>query len=168
MQKNLGFQLNLLNLNGCLGITMVNRQEINDIRDILKRAKIKVTLPRIMIFQILKNSPQGMTAYDIENASLMINNRINLSTIYSTLKLFQNTGLIQRYKINLEQAMYSLTHIDGPIRICCKHCGSMDTINDPHLQQTIQIFCQQHQLYMTSYSLILNVDFCSHCQQKCA
>jgi Fur family ferric uptake transcriptional regulator len=57
-------------------MSSATRQEINDIRETLKRVNIKVTLPRIMIFQILRSAPQGMTAYDIENASLMVNNRI--------------------------------------------------------------------------------------------
>ena len=147
-----------------LGMTKVNRQEINDIRDMLKRANIKVTLPRIMIFQILRSSPQGMTAYDIENASLMVNNRINLSTIYSTLKLFQSTGLIQRYKMNLEQAMYSLNYVEGPIRINCKQCGSLEIFDDASLKQQVDGLCLDKNLRLASYSLVVNVECCESCR----
>jgi Fur family ferric uptake transcriptional regulator len=147
-------------------MSSATRQEINDIRETLKRVNIKVTLPRIMIFQILRSAPQGMTAYDIENASLMVNNRINLSTIYSTLKLFQSTGLIQRYKMNLEQAMYSLNHLDGPIRISCKQCGCLEVFENAKLQDQIDQFCHLKQIPLQSFTLVLTIDSCPNCSAK--
>lgn len=144
-------------------ITMPARQEFNEIRDTLKRANIKVTHARIIIFQILKHANKELTAYDIEGASLNNNHRINLATIYSTLKLFQNTGLIQRYKVDVSQALYSLTKSEGAVRIICKCCGFIETLEHDLLNQQINHLCSEKSLDPLSFSLVINVDSCIHC-----
>lgn len=144
------------------------RQEINEIRDALKRANIKVTLPRIMIYQILKGSAQGITAYDIEHASIQFNNRINLATIYSNLKLFQNMGLIQRYKMDVEQALYKLAQPEsaGSVRILCNNCGSIEVFNEEQINQQVSSICANKKLQLQSYHLLMNIDLCDHCKKK--
>lgn len=142
------------------------RQEFNEIRDTLKRANIKVTHARVIIFKILKNASKELTAYDIEGESLVIDDRINLATIYSTLRLFQNMGLIQRYKVDVEQALYSLTRSEGAIRLSCNRCGSVQILNDPHIEHHIRNLCADKNLHANSYHLVVNVDACEQCARN--
>jgi Fur family ferric uptake transcriptional regulator len=135
---------------------MLNRQENNQIRDLIKSKNIKVTLPRMWICQILKHATQGLTAHDIENLSVRYNNRMNLTTIYTTLRLFQNVGLVNRHKIDSAQATYTLVQSDGNIRIASMQ-GVVQVLEDIEITRQIEQLCRHKQLKLQSYSLTINV-----------
>ncbi|GAA5007182.1 hypothetical protein GCM10023206_13020 [Acinetobacter puyangensis] len=136
---------------------MVYGQEYTIIRDLLKHKNIKVTLPRIMIFQILKNSRKPITAYEIENILIKKNYRTNLATIYATLKILKNAGLLYYHKINSEQAQYSLASIHSPIQIMSAY-GIIQTLDNEEIAQHIHQLCIKKQLTLKSYQITIRVD----------
>jgi hypothetical protein len=62
--------------------------------------------------------------------------------------------------MNLEQAMYSLNHLDGPIRISCKQCGCLEVFENAKLQDQIDQFCHLKQIPLQSFTLVLTIDSC--------
>ncbi|MFU8927082.1 Fur family transcriptional regulator [Acinetobacter puyangensis] len=143
---------------------MQDRQEFNEIRDTLRQAKIKVTHARLVIYRILKHAKHELTAYDIENISLKMNDRINIGTIYSSLKLFQTAGLLQRYKVDMEQALFSLKQFDHYSRFICNHCGAIETFEDSEIDQRLKTLCENKQVAYVASSLIINIESCEKCK----
>lgn len=145
---------------------MQDRQEFNEIRDTLRQANIKVTHARLVIYRILKHAKRELTAYDIENISLQMNDRINIGTIYSSLKLFQTAGLLQRYKVDMEQSLFSLKQFDHYARFICNHCGAIEALQDHEIDQHIKTLCHNKQANYVSFSLIIQIESCDKCNDK--
>ncbi|AOA58851.1 Fur family transcriptional regulator [Acinetobacter larvae] len=145
---------------------MLKLKQLNNARDVLKRVDVRVTIPRLAIYDILENVDVGLTAYDIENMLIKMDHHINLATIYTTLKLFQNKGLIQRYKTDFEQAIYFINPKASAVQFKCQHCGSLQSWYDEEIKQRITQLCQQRQLSLQDYRVIIDVAHCEHCERE--
>lgn len=143
---------------------MLKHQDMVEIRDFLKQANIKVTVPRLLTLRVLKHASEPMTAYDIEAALYEFDDRINLASIYSSLKTFQNVGIIQRYKSQPGvQSVYIFAGTISPIRVICRQCGSIECLDHSDISECIKQSSKQHQLSVASFHLTVNVDACKHC-----
>ena len=70
---------------------MANRQE-------LRKAGLKVTLPRLKILEILEgNEQRHLSAEDIYKELLDTGEDIGLATVYRVLTQFESAGLVSRH-----------------------------------------------------------------------
>ena len=63
----------------------------------LKKAGLKITLPRLKILQILESRPeerQHMSAEDVYRALLQADEDVGLATVYRVLTQFETAGLV--------------------------------------------------------------------------
>ena len=80
----------------------------------LKKAGLKVTLPRIKILQILESTPDWhMTAEDIYQALRDAQEDVGIATVYRVLTQFEAAGLITRHSFDSGPAVYELDRGDG-------------------------------------------------------
>ena len=64
----------------------------------LKKAGLKVTLPRLKILEILEQSPERhLSAEDIYKETLKSDEDIGLATVYRVLTQFETAGLVIRH-----------------------------------------------------------------------
>lgn len=67
----------------------------------LKKAGLKVTLPRVKILQILENCPdRHMTAEDIYQSLRDADEDVGIATVYRVLTQFETAGLIERQNLD--------------------------------------------------------------------
>lgn len=145
--------------------------EINkDVIDIIRSKNIRVTIPRVSILRVLKNSPIELTAIDIQKKLSDIK-IINISSIYKTLKEFEDKGFIQRYKRGDDQSSFSFKRSYDTVRFTCKACRkifSFDTStyqNKEDLINLIQNLSDKYEFGMISFSLNIDVR-CDDCLDK--
>ncbi len=63
----------------------------------LRKAGLKVTLPRIKILELLENSPvHHMSAEDVYKALLEQGEDVGLATVYRVLTQFEAAGIVER------------------------------------------------------------------------
>jgi Fur family transcriptional regulator, ferric uptake regulator len=77
----------------------------------LKKAGLKVTLPRMKILEILeKSNPEThhLTAEDIYRVLLEAGEDIGLATVYRVLTQFEAAGLVTRHHFESGQAVFEL------------------------------------------------------------
>ena len=60
---------------------------------------LKKTMPRLAIFEILKNSDEPLTASDIYKLTEKQNLKVNFSTIYRTLNAFEKASIIVQHNL---------------------------------------------------------------------
>ncbi|MGB1272144.1 MAG: transcriptional repressor, partial [Endozoicomonas sp.] len=64
----------------------------------LRKAGLKVTLPRVKILQILEGaSGKHMSAEDVYKALLEAEEDVGLATVYRVLTQFEGVGLVMRH-----------------------------------------------------------------------
>jgi Fur family transcriptional regulator, ferric uptake regulator len=83
----------------------------------LRKAGLKVTLPRLKILEILESSTTArhLSAEDIYRTLLDSNEDIGLATVYRVLTQFEAAGLVTRHHFEDGMAVFELnqgTHHD--------------------------------------------------------
>ena len=88
--------------------------------DALRARGQRVTLPRLMVHSFVTSAPQHVTADDIHDELPSL----SFATIYSTLDLFEQLGLVRRVSTLEGPAVYD-SRTDAHDHAICRVCGRM-------------------------------------------
>ena len=76
----------------------------------LKKAGLKVTLPRLRVLEIFEESEQRhLSAEDVYRRVLQSDESIGLATIYRVLTQFESAGILDRHNFDDGHAVYELS-----------------------------------------------------------
>jgi Fur family ferric uptake transcriptional regulator len=70
----------------------------------------RMTSPREIIMNILRNTKKHLSAEDIYIDAIKLNPSIGLTTVYRTLDLFSQIGVVQKFDFGDGKARYELTN----------------------------------------------------------
>lgn len=136
----------------------------------LKKAGLKVTLPRMNVLEILETSDQRhMSAEEVYRALLESGNEVGLATIYRVLAQFESAGLISRHNFEGGQSVFELdsgTHHD---HLICVKCGRVEEFFDATIERCQQEIVKSAGYSLVEHNLVLYVDCenpdCKHLKQ---
>lgn len=101
----------------------------------LKKAGLKVTLPRLKILSILENSKERhVSAEEVYKKLLESDDDVGLATVYRVLTQFEAAGLVIRHHFS-EHAVFELdqgTHHD---HLVCIKCGKVEEFVDKLIEE---------------------------------
>lgn len=134
--------------------------------DELKKAGLKVTLPRMKILQFLENSPvRHQSAEDIYRALLEDGEEIGLATVYRVLTQFEAAGLVSRHHFEGGQAVFELEQEGHHDHIVCVTCGKVEEFYDSLIESQQAKIAQDRGYMVTDHSMTL-YGICVDCQKK--
>jgi Fur family transcriptional regulator, ferric uptake regulator len=134
----------------------------------LKKAGLKITLPRMKILQILEGSDKRhMSAEDIYKLLLESGDEIGLATIYRVLTQFEAAGLVIRHHFESGQAVFEIDKGRHHDHLVCVKCGRVTEFVDEMIEQRQKAVAEKHGFHLTDHSMIL-YGHCSSpkCRQK--
>ena len=103
----------------------------------LRKAGLKVTLPRLKILEILEHSPtRHMSAEEIYKKLLDSSEDIGLATVYRVLTQFEGAGLVTRHHFEDGMAVFEINHGTHHDHIVCMDCGLVEEFVDPEIEST--------------------------------
>jgi len=101
----------------------------------LKRAGLKITLPRMKILEILESSDKKhLSAEDIYRVLLDTGEEIGLATIYRVLTQFEGAGLVIRHHFETGQALFELERGKHHDHLICVKCGKIVEFVDESIE----------------------------------
>src|SRR3984957_10358358 len=101
----------------------------------LRKAGLKVTLPRLKILEILESSQtRHLSAEDIYRSLLESNEDIGLATVYRVLTQFEAAGLVTRHHFEDGMAVFEINHGTHHDHIVCMDCGTVEEFVDPEIE----------------------------------
>ncbi len=102
----------------------------------LRKAGLKVTLPRLKILEILESSAtRHLSAEDIYRTLLDSNEDIGLATVYRVLTQFEAAGLVSRHHFEDGMAVFELNHGMHHDHIVCLECGRVEEFMDAGIEE---------------------------------
>ena len=126
----------------------------------LKKAGLKVTLPRMRILELLENAEEHHhTAEDIYRFLLDAGEEIGLATVYRVLTQFESAGLVRRHHFEGGQAVFELEtgeHHDHMVSI---KTGRVVEFFDEIIEQRQREIAEQHGFKIADHCLILYGEF---------
>ena len=101
----------------------------------LRRAGLKVTLPRVKIYEILEGGGEGdhFSAEDIYKILLEQGEDVGLATVYRVLTQFETAGLVSRHHFEGGHSVFELLRDEQHDHVVCVKCGRVREFTDPVL-----------------------------------
>jgi Fur family ferric uptake transcriptional regulator len=122
----------------------------------IKKAGLKVTLPRMKILEILESSGQRhMSAEDIYKMMLESNEEIGLATIYRVLTQFEAAGLVVRHHFESGQAVFEINEGEHHDHLVCVKCGKVVEFMDETIERRQKEIARQNGFTLTDHNMIL-------------
>lgn len=122
----------------------------------IKKAGLKVTLPRMKILEILEGSGQRhMSAEDIYKVMLESSEEIGLATIYRVLTQFEAAGLVVRHHFESGQAVFEINEGEHHDHLVCVKCGKVVEFMDETIERRQKEIARQNGFTLTEHSMIL-------------
>lgn len=124
----------------------------------LKKAGLKVTLPRVKILQILENVVDShMTAEDIYQALRDAEEDVGIATVYRVLTQFEAAGLIERHNFDNGPAVYELDRGEHHDHMVCTETGKVIEFQDAEIENIQERIASQNGYDLVGHSLVLYV-----------
>jgi Fur family ferric uptake transcriptional regulator len=123
----------------------------------LKKAGLKVTLPRMKVFDALqqRNADAHMTAEQIYKALLDAGEDIGLATVYRVLTQFESAGLVKRHHFEGNQSVFEINRGDHHDHIVCLQCGRIEEFHDELIEEQQRKVSESLGFELTEHCLIL-------------
>ncbi len=130
---------------------MLQRQE-------LRRAGLKVTLPRLKILEILENNVQRhLSAEDIYRELLDAGEDIGLATVYRVLTQFESAGLVKRHNFEGGSSVFELDEGEHHDHMVCVSTGDVIEFVNEDIERLQQEIAEKHGYELIDHSLVLYV-----------
>ncbi|EPJ43799.1 MAG: ferric uptake regulation protein (Ferric uptake regulator) [Osedax symbiont Rs1] len=101
----------------------------------LRKVGLKVTLPRVKIYQILEKAGEGdhFSAEDIYKLLMELGEDVGLATVYRVLTQFESAGLVCRHHFEGGHSVFELSRDEEHDHIVCVKCGRVREFIDSDL-----------------------------------
>lgn len=107
---------------------------IRELQDVLKRAGQRLTPQRMMVLSVLAGQDGHMTAEEILDLVRREYPYLNPSTVYRTLDLLVELGLVAATDLGEGVRQFELVGSEPHHHLICRHCGATIEIGDDLLQ----------------------------------
>ena len=122
----------------------------------LRKAGLKVTLPRMKILEILEQANQPhLSAEDIYRVLLDSDEEIGLATIYRVLTQFEGAGLVMRHHFEGGQAVFELDRGKHHDHLICIKCGKIVEFLNASIEEQQKKIAEDAGFKITDHSLII-------------
>ncbi len=124
----------------------------------LRKAGLKVTLPRVKILQILEGS-QGlhMSAEDVYKALLEAEEDVGLATVYRVLTQFEGAGLVVRHNFDSGHSVFELARGEHHDHMVCMESGDIIEFMDEEIERRQKEIAEKHGYEIVDHNLVLYV-----------
>ena len=126
----------------------------------LRKAGLKVTLPRVKILQMLDSSVSGqrhMSAEDVYKALMEAGEDVGLATVYRVLTQFEAAGLVERHNFDGGHAVFELADGGHHDHMVCVDSGEVIEFFDPEIKKLQKEIVKQHGFDLVDHNLVLYV-----------
>ena len=124
----------------------------------LRKAGLKVTLPRVKILQILESSPQRhLSAEDVYKELLDANEDVGLATVYRVLTQFESAGLVERHNFDGGHSVFELDRGEHHDHMVCVSTGKVVEFHNEQIESLQREIAKEHGYELVEHNLVLYV-----------
>ena len=124
----------------------------------LKKAGLKVTLPRIKVLKLLEHAEeQHMSAEDVYKSLLETGDDVGLATVYRVLTQFEAAGLVLRHNFEGGHAVFELAKDEHHDHMVVVETGKVVEFFDEIIETRQKEIAAEHGFELVDHSLTLYV-----------
>ena len=127
-------------------------------RQELRKAGLKITLPRLKILEILAGaSNRHLSAEDIYKVLLESGEEIGLATVYRVLTQFESAGLVTRHNFEGGHSVFELDDGEHHDHMVCVETGEVVEFFSEEIEKLQHEIAEKHGFDLIDHSLVLYV-----------
>jgi len=132
---------------------------------LLRRAELRVTPQRVLLLEIIRDSAGHLDADEIYSLARDRHPRISLSTVYRTLSLLKEVGLVRELDFDEEHHHYELCDAgEGKhYHLYCLGCGSVIEFESPLVKELQEQLAQEHDFEIMDCQVVVS-GYCARCR----
>lgn len=132
----------------------------------LKKAGLKVTLPRVKILQILESQKDHhVSAEDIYRLLVESGDDTGLATVYRVLTQFEEAGLVIRHNFAEGHSVFELDHGTHHDHLVCVKCGTVQEFIDEIIEERQKHVAEKAGYTITDHNLNI-YGICGKCKKN--
>lgn len=127
-------------------------------RQELRKAGLKVTLPRLKILEIFENSKlRHLSAEDMYKELLDTGEDIGLATVYRVLTQFEAAGLVTRHNFEGGHSVFELDDGEHHDHMVCIETGEVVEFTNDEIERIQRDIAKSHNFELIDHNLVLYV-----------
>ena len=124
----------------------------------LKKAGLKVTLPRLRILELLEDGDKAhLSAEEIYRRLIEAGEEVGLATVYRVLTQFEQAGICIRHNFEEGHAVYELTPSDHHDHMVCLDTGDVIEFTDDIIEERQKKLAEERGYEIIDHSMVLYV-----------
>ncbi len=124
----------------------------------LRKAGLKVTLPRLKILEIFENSKlRHLSAEDMYKELLDTGEDIGLATVYRVLTQFEAAGLVTRHNFEGGHSVFELDDGEHHDHMVCVESGEVIEFFNQDIETLQRAMAKEHGFELLDHNLVLYV-----------
>ena len=124
----------------------------------LRKAGLKITLPRLKILEILEGArARHMSAEDIYKNLIRSGEDIGLATVYRVLTQFEGAGLVTRHNFEGGHSVFELDDGDHHDHMVCVDTGDVIEFVSEEIERLQHEIAEKYGYELLDHSLVLYV-----------
>ena len=129
---------------------------MTDRKTALKKAGLKITLPRIKVLELLQlPSSQHTSAEELYKMLLDKGEEIGLATVYRVLNQFDDAGIVTRHYFEGGKSVFELATQNHHDHLVCLDCGHVIEFHDEVIETRQKEIAQDNNMTLQAHSLYL-------------
>ena len=130
----------------------------------LRAAGKRITPQRKLVLSILVGADGHLDAHDIYARGRQRGFDLSLSTVYRTLNVLKETGVVRELHLDDEHHHYELDDRDGHSHLVCLACGRVIEVDSSAFAEAARIAGEAHGFEIARAQVEL-AGYCAHCGQ---
>ena len=124
----------------------------------LRKAGLKVTLPRVKILQILEAADEPhMSAEDVYKALIDADEDVGLATVYRVLTQFETAGLVERHNFDGGHSVFELVRGEYHDHMVCVKTGKVIEFMNEEIERLQHQIAEEYGYDLVEHNLVLYV-----------
>jgi len=143
---------------------MEHLPDIAEIASLFDQRGLRWTVQRQLVLQIIQQNSGHLSVDDVYQEVARTFPSVNRSTVYRTLELLNELGVIVETQSGDNLRRYEMIHTHPHYHALCEKCGG-DMELDNALMNRLKADIWEHYQLKLSISHFVGLSICEHCQQ---
>ena len=124
-----------------------------------------LTVQRRLILELLREADEHIDAKDLYRRASARDESISPATVYRSLKLFKESGLIEERRLGKVRCYYEIKQASEHQHLVCQGCGRVLEFEAPLVRELVEAIQREHGFKVTKAELYLE-GYCPHCEEE--
>ncbi|PNK61276.1 ferric iron uptake transcriptional regulator [Psychrobacter sp. FDAARGOS_221] len=122
----------------------------------LRKAGLKITLPRVKILELLENAEDHhMSAEEVYKALIEQGEDVGLATVYRVLTQFEQAGIVERHNFENNLSVFEITQEEHHDHMVCDICGKIIEFHNEIIEEQQEKVAKEYGFTLSGHSLVL-------------